>query len=298
MGRRPECEQCEPEDRKNEGYLCEKVKAADGLKVRCIHEGSVLKLNVLRYYLKIFCGAMKNQLGGQHCFIDLFSGPGLCHNKDAEFINNQDEKSEIFLPGSALIALDQTPAFAKYVFVDINKDTSDILYKRCKKQFHHLIDRIEFVNEDANAVTIGRFQDNFGITVVFIDPNGLDIQFDTIYRLSKQRSMDLIINFSILDLKRNEDNYRQGNDKADLFFGTNKWRNTQKREWLKLYRSQLKLLGFRAIENEDECVITVPGKSNAPIYHLIYASKNKRGLDFWRKTKKKFLQPDIMDRIQ
>ena len=281
------CQNCDREERKKRGYLCEKIATEDGLPARCIHPESVVKLNVLNYYLEIFCVAMKKTFENRY-FVDLFSGPGACYEK----------KSGKFHSGSPLIALNLKPPFTDYIFVDLDRKTSEILKKRCQSQLGDIFETIRFLNFDSNKnvdAILEHLEILKSISVILIDPNGLDIEYETVKKLAYCNSIDLIINFSIFDLKRNEVNYRKEGSKADKFFGTPEWRNVGPRYWLNLYKKQLGKLGFVGIETSNEHHITIRTPTGAPIYHLIYASKNKLGLKFWRAAKKRFSKPDILD---
>ncbi|MFH2035409.1 MAG: three-Cys-motif partner protein TcmP, partial [Candidatus Zixiibacteriota bacterium] len=127
------------------------------------------------------------------------------------------------------------------------------------------------------------------ISVIFIDPNGIEIEFETIRKLSKFNNLDLIINYSVLDLNWNKHVYSKSNNKATKFYGTEDWKDLDSSDRLKLYKSQLRSLNFQGIEDSNEGHLTIHTKSNAPIYHLIYASKHgSLGLKFWRETKNKY----------
>ncbi|MHA1280685.1 MAG: three-Cys-motif partner protein TcmP [Candidatus Helarchaeota archaeon] len=286
------CGKCSREDRKRMGYLCDKIKVEDGLPVRCIHSQSVLKLKILKYYLEIFSVAMRNKFENMY-FVDLFSGPGLCYDRD----------NKEFYPGSPLIAMGLKYQFSKYIFVDLDANTSQILQKRCFNGPEDNSKQVTYLDLDANS-NIGEILSHLklkrSISVFFIDPNGLDIEFDVIKKLSESDSIDLIINFSIFDLKRNEHIYRDDNSKADKFFGLPDWRNEESRDWLRLYKRQLGRLGFAGVEGNNERHITVKTPTGASIYHLIYASKKELGLKFWRSAKNKFSGPsiDFVDQIR
>jgi three-Cys-motif partner protein len=279
------CEECTSLDRKEIKSLCDKRKPSDGLAVRCVHGQSAKKLEALKKYLEIFCIAMKSKFRNR-IFLDLFSGPGLCY----------DRNNRIFLNGSSLITLGLSNPFTKHIFVDSDPTTLNILRLRCGKSNPILLSSIEFMNVDSNShidEILSKIPKRHSISVVFVDPNGLDIHFETIRKLSAfPSSMDIIIHFSVFDLKRNLGNYKSGNEKADKFFGCHNWpRNSD--EWLPFYRKQLANIGFSGIEGDNELIISIKTSTDAPIYHLIYASKHLRGLEFWRKVKKSIELPDL-----
>jgi len=279
------CDECDPEKRKQKGFLCDDTFITkDKLPVRCIHKNSVLKLNILKYYLEIVSTALKDKFENR-IFLDLFSGPGLCWDRD----------NRKLVEGSALIALKLANPFSNYVFVDLDKKTSFTLEERCKYDVPELFDRIKILNFNANRDInriLSKIPSQYKYLVVFIDPNGLDVHYDVIKKLASYKSVDLIINFSISDLKRNKDNYSTERDKADLFFGSKDWVNNK---YLKFYRSQLKRCGFKVVEDNSKWTVRIKTTTKADIYYLVYASMHKKGLEFWEATKKRYLEPDIFN---
>ncbi|MBM3251796.1 MAG: hypothetical protein FJZ11_03340 [Candidatus Omnitrophica bacterium] len=53
---------------------------------------------------------------------------------------------------------------------------------------------------------------------------------------------------------------------------------------VKLYKERIKDLGYQTVEFKD---ITIRNTLNAPMYFLLFASKNPRGLHFWQEITKK-----------
>ncbi|MEW6411662.1 MAG: three-Cys-motif partner protein TcmP [Candidatus Zixiibacteriota bacterium] len=280
------CQDCNPEARKRKRFLCDGVDTSDGLPVRCVHSQSFLKLEVLDYYLKIFSVAMKSHHKELN-FIDLFSGPGLCINRE-----NGEERL-----GSSLIALTLKNPFTNYIFVDADSKTSDILHKRCERLAPELIERINILNVDANqdvARILKHVNGAKSLSVAFLDPNGLDIHYNTLKLLSQFPKLDVIINFGVSDLKRNLANYSSGkHEKANQFFGCETWPDRDL-EWLPFYMDRLKALGFTAVEDDLEQKVKVKTKTKADIYYLIFASKHSLGLKFWREAKHKNLELGLL----
>lgn len=272
----PICQACDNEERKRKGFVCDKIKLQDKLIYRCVHNQSFLKLDMLIYYLKIVTNAMKSKFD-EMFFIDLFSGPGYCFNRD------YDE----FRDGSSLIAQGVANPFSKYIFVDRDQNILNALKLRSENNYPKLKHRVKLKQLDANKDImniVDEIKDSSSLTTVFLDPNGFDIHYSTVEKLSKLERVDLIINFAILDLKRNAKTYRETNDKANLVFGCNDWPES-KLEWLTFYRKRLRDLGFIAVEDDVEPKMTIKTKTGGSIYHLIYASKNKMGLKFWEEAK-------------
>lgn len=282
------CRDCDREERKKRGYLCDKVIAEDGLPVRCIHIQSELKLKLLKNYLDIVSEAMKIRFKERRYFIDLFSGPGLCWNRD----------EGRFVKGSSLLAFDLKTRFTNYIFVDANEQTYATLKTRVEKSYPNLESKIEFLNLNTNkdiSNIMTHIQESKALIIAFLDPNAFDIHFDVIKGFSSFGSIDLIINFAIHDLKRNASIYKDGtSEKANLVFGCKDWPN-DKKEWLSFYKKRLFGLGFKAVEDDVEPKAKIKTPSSADIYYLICASKHDKGLKFWREAKKKYLERDIFD---
>jgi len=280
------CERCTRTDRRRLQYLCDQVPTSDGLPFRCCHSGTIRKLQMLKYYLEIFSEAMKDKYSCRN-YLDLFCGPGLCRDRE--------NGNEMF--GSPSIALELKSPFTDYVFVDSSEQTFDILRKRCQKSIAASRPVIKFINVDANNdidKVHNHLQELNSITVAFIDPNGLDIHWDTIRRLSKSPHLDIIINYALMDLKRNKNNYRAGNEKANLFFGGPDWPDNKFKR-LSFYKEKLKSLGFTAVEDDGETMAGIKSPTGAIIYYLIYASKHNLGLKFWRAAKNKFMDRDLFN---
>ena len=276
------CTKCSDNDRRDNGCLCDNIKALDGLPIRCCHQGTFEKLDILEYYLSTFSKAMRNQFLCRN-YIDLFAGPGICGNRE-------NHKTKY---GSTLLALNLEYPFTHYIFVDAMVSTSEILRKRCE----NITERLDFkpkydiLNLDANKEideVLNKIQKERSITVAFIDPNGIDAHFSTLEKLAAFPHLDIILNFAVLDLKRNKARYRSGNQKADLFFGTKDWPD-DKLKMLPYYKDNLRdRLGLTYVEDDFEGAEPISTRTGGIIYYLIYASKNELGLKFWRDARKYF----------
>jgi three-Cys-motif partner protein len=126
------------------------------------------------------------------------------------------------------------------------------------------------------------------LTLAFVDPENLNVNFETMTTLSGCGQVDLLILFADrMDLVRNVDHYEAVRPSVlDRMMGPNsRWREL----WAKLmnrtpenicklfadeYQSQLRdVLGYRVF-----------GEHIGPLYRLIFASKNEKGLEFWNKV--------------
>jgi len=255
----------------------EVISEIDGLVVRPSGVWVKQKYYYLKRYLDIFSKGMKNRWGGNLTYIDLFAGPGRCLIESA----NKEED------GSPLLALQYD--FKKYVFVEESKKLIEALKTRCKNS--PKFSKIEFLEGDCNNVVdkIIHQVDPIGLNLILIDPTGIDIHYKTVERIVKEKRVDLLINVQLgMDITRNFLVYKKkgNNSKLGLFLGDNvdwdKLNNSQ--DAVKLYKERIKELGYQTVEFKD---ITIKNTLNAPMYFLLFASKNPKGLRFWKEITKK-----------
>lgn len=135
-----------------------------------------------------------------------------------------------------------------------------------------------------------------GLGLAFIDPTGISqISFDTVRTLTSGRQIDLIINFPEgMGIRMNLHQYTQTEMNAlDRFMGSARWKERYKQsptsfhqactEIAKEYLDNLGSLGYVALDSDW---IPVKTDQNTLLYYLLFASKNPRGNDFWRKIKR------------
>jgi three-Cys-motif partner protein len=110
--------------------------------------------------------------------------------------------------------------------------------------------------------------------------------------------MDLIIHYSQSGLTRNFENYVHSDNETilDRFFGDFDWRKIYEKYRLKdassvhkhlidYYKSKLVDLGYAEVKDVEDYESAEPVMRNtrqAPLYRLLFASKHKRGHDFWK----------------
>lgn len=253
------------------------ISEIDGSIVRSSGVWIKHKYYYLKRYLDIFSKGMKHKWAGNLTYIDLFAGPGRCL---IESTNKEED-------GSPLIALQHD--FSKYIFVEESTELIDALEKRCKNS--PKFSRIKFLMGDCNNIVdkIIPEVDPAGLNLIFIDPTGIDIHYNTIERIVKGKRADLLINVQFgIDITRNFVGYKKtgDNSKLGLFLGDNvewdKLKNPQ--DAVKLYKQRIKELDYQTVEFKD---IVIKNTQNAPMYFLLFASKNTRGLYFWKEITKK-----------
>ncbi|MBL8544272.1 MAG: three-Cys-motif partner protein TcmP [Hyphomonadaceae bacterium] len=152
------------------------------------------KLDVLDDYLGFFPVALKTK-GYRLIYIDAFAGTGevLLVESDEPLLPGIAPEQEK-IDGSAVRALRATIPFDEYVFIEKSQSKLDKLAQELERQFPDRIDRCKFICDDANAA----IKDICKTTnwtnyraVVFLDPFGNQISWDTLEAIAQTRAADL-----------------------------------------------------------------------------------------------------------
>jgi len=136
------------------------------------------------------------------------------------------------------------------------------------------------------------------LNLAFLDPEALELEWSTVVRLASVQRMDLIIYYPQEALTRNVDHLfdSPSHTRIDCYFGSRAWRQAY-RHWraqygtrgrhrvlMDLYMDNLRDLGYvdiRGTEYVGDEPLMRNKIRNAPLYRLIFASKHKRGHEFW-----------------
>jgi three-Cys-motif partner protein len=201
----------------------------DGLFIPAVGEWSHDKHYFLMRYIDAFTTAMKNKKWAGLHYIDLFAGAGI----------EKLETSGKLEWGSAMIAAHAD--FTQLHLCEKSKRNYDAL----KSRVHKIRPNAQVLNGDANEkITniVGQIPSGT-LSLAFLDPYGLHMEFDTLKTLSAVRA-DLVIFFpDHLDALRNwEHNYFDNPDSnLDKCLGTGaNWRekinNTPRERWAEVSR--------------------------------------------------------------
>jgi three-Cys-motif partner protein len=274
---------------------------ADGLLMRPSGSWVVEKLDYLERYINTFLTSMRDKpWRGMH-YIDLFAGPGKCY---------VSEIKDVYL-GSPLIALKASHPFTGYFFVDLESDNIAALQQRCSAS--PVCDRVQCFVGDSNIVVqeivkrISTIDREFisgrwpSLNLAFLDPQGLDLHWNTVASLAKLNRMDLIIHYPQmgLNLYMSQAFKAEQQTKVDLFFGGTEWRDIYEdwqsrrsrlgihRRLIDFYKERLQDLGYTEVLRDDQVgdePLIRNARRRAPLYRLLFASKHLLGHDFWRKV--------------
>jgi len=254
--------------------------ASDGLPARATGPWVLDKKHYLERYLDIFSRGVRRKWAGKLSYVDLFSGPG------RSIIRGSQEDIE----GSPLVSLKYN--FAHYVFVDIPEVLSSL---RQRLSGHPRFSQVTLIEGDCNAVIdeVLRALPSNHLTLAFIDPTGLQIQFRTIQRLVHNRKVDMLMTIQFgMGIRMNLPLYAQTEGTAlSDFLGNAGWRDDFHsggspsqiaRRVLNRYVQQLKDLGYSTVQDREIEIRT--DESNLLLYFMVLASRHPLGKDFWRKA--------------
>jgi three-Cys-motif partner protein len=157
-----------------------------------------IKLKALTEYLSFYQNALKNQ-GFETWYIDAFAGTGDRHaelSRGGIFEGGPIEHVERILDGSARKALKIVPPFSHYWFAEQHKGRSSRL-EMLKKEWSHDI-RIRQGEANAELQTLFASPPWSGGTssgrqrgVVFLDPYGMSVNWDTLRVLAASEKVDV-----------------------------------------------------------------------------------------------------------
>ena len=277
------------------------------------------KLHRVRKYLVAYATIMRNQQF-RFAYIDAFAGTGYNTPKarreeTPSFPELSGGDAARFKDGSARIALKVEPRFTKYLFIEKDPKRAAELNK-LKEEFPSLASDIVIVNADSNAYLRDlcdnrRWERNRA--VLFLDPFGMQVNWETMKAIAKTKAIDLWILFplgvGVNRLLRRDARISEGwQRRLDDFFGTRDWREA-------FYESKAEPSLF-GMESKTEKITDFGGiacyfvkrletifpgvaknplalhnSANTPLYLLCFAAGNERGAKIAVKIAQDILKP-------
>lgn len=247
---------------------------------------SEVKLDIIRSYAAEYSKILAAQARPKflHLYIDAFAGAGV----------HVSQRTGEMVPGSPLNALLVEPPFHEYHLIDRDKGRAEHLRKLTKGR-----DGVWVYAGDCNDILLKevfpRAQfDQYRRALCLLDPYGLTLRWDVIATAGKMKSVDLFLNFPVMDMNRNVLWQRpEGVDPANVermnaYWGNESWRETAYAEQGSLFGEAdlLKRHGNQAIvEAFRERLRKVAGFKNvveptpmrnskgAVVYYLFFASQ-------------------------
>ena len=268
------------------------------------------KLKCLRKYLDAYTTILSKQQFEGYFYIDAFAGPGTLKVRQqqtddsaqqlllnvADYVRKDTDRAE-YISGSPRVALELKKPFTDYVFIE--KDKNRLQQLKALKTSYGTNRRIYLRNKDCNQYLLELIDDKTKWKkwrgVVFLDPFGMQVPWDTIVEIGKTKAIEIFMNFPVgmsiqRLLKRSGQFTPKERNKLDQYFGTGEWydllyehdqdlfgENTTKIQksgemLVKWYRKRLKEI-FPHVSTARE----IRSTHGRPLYYLIFAGPNKTG---------------------
>lgn len=250
---------------------------------------SEIKLDILKKYLHAYSGIIKKQSWGFHTlYIDAFAGSG----------KHVSKTTGDFVAGSPARALDVTPQFDEYHFVDMDeakvKSLEKIAIEHKNVSIHH---------GDCNRVLLrevfprAKYKE-YKRALCLLDPYGLQLDWDVIKTAAQMKSIEIFLNFPIMDINRSVLHPKATAKKVALmtkFWGDESWREAAYRaertlfdvqevkvenpELATAFRDRLRnVAGFRYVPEP----IAMKNTKHSIVYYLFFAGPNETGSNIAR----------------
>lgn len=261
------------------------------------------KLEYVRKYLHAYTTIMKDR-DFHFAYVDAFAGTGYYEpkrdeNADQMLFDFASEETQMFWDGSARIALQVKHPFKEYIFIEKDKNRFSKL-KKLRNEFPN--ERIEFINSDANDYLINLCAERNWTSnraLVFLDPYGMQVSWETIKSIAETKAIDLWILFPLGAINRMLENDRQISSAKqrtlDRFFGEPDWRkvfyplteislteeNYREKtsdifaEIGKYFMERMQGIFAGVVDNPP----TLYNSNNVPLYLLCFAAGNPRGAE-------------------
>lgn len=245
---------------------------------------SELKLEIIEKYGAAYTNAFRNLgVNLKKYYIDGFSGAGVHLSKrTGEPIN-----------GSPARAVKIDPPFDGFYFIDMNADKTAYLEKvrAGRLDIHiHTGDTNPYLKTLIPTIRYSEYKR----ALVLLDPYGLHLDWEVMHLAGQSKTIDMFLNFPIMDMNRNALSREQGKgtkdgvDRMNRFWGDESWHDiayaASKQQSLfgdvdiqkqnndtvaAAFRERLrKVAGFEFVPQP----MPMKNKNNATLYYLFFAS--------------------------
>ncbi len=246
---------------------------------------SEVKLDIVRKYATAYSTILSKQNGFAHWYIDGFAGAG----------EHKSKTTGEMVPGSPLNALAVKPPFKHFYLIDLDGNRVAGLREKIGVRAD-----VTLLEGDCNTVLADVLprvaREKFLRALLLLDPYGLQLDWSVLALAGKLGTIDLFLNFPIMDMNRNALWRDPGGVAADdaarmtRFWGDESWKTVAYKP-----ARQKNLFGADDIEKQSNDAIVeafrerlkkvagfanvpVPmpmrNSSNAVVYYLFFASQN------------------------
>jgi len=245
---------------------------------------SEIKLDIVCEYATAYSTVLTAQKSPRfhHLYVDAFAGSGY----------HLSRTTGEFVEGSPVNALNVQPRFREYHFIDLDSEKAASLRELVGDR------KDVFVYQgDCNAIIpehiVPRCRwDRYERALWLLDPYGLDIRWSVVEAAGRLRSVEVFLNFPVMDMNRNvlwRDHARvsQSNRlRMDAFWGDDSWRKAAYRTELDLFGSHEEKVNNTALAHAycehlrrdagfayTADPIPMRNKRGAVVYCLVFASQ-------------------------
>ncbi|MBL7129240.1 MAG: three-Cys-motif partner protein TcmP [Ignavibacteria bacterium] len=264
----------------------------DDLYIDDIGEWGESKYRLLGDYCHIFTKSMHDKWD-HLVYLDLFSGCGYSKIRNTKKI----------LKGSPLISLSLPNKFTDYIFCEEDEYKYEALYKRINREFKsNKRINIKCIKGNCNK-KIDEIIDSMPkysksktvLSLCFVDPYNIEIDFSTIIKLGKFKMDFLILLAFGMDARRNFNYYlKENNTRIEELVNYKTWRkkftenyNQTNSDFVKFiadeFNARMQEIGYTEPEEFQSIRSTI---KNLPLYHLAFYSKDPLGNKLWKQVKK------------
>jgi len=251
---------------------------------------SEVKLDIIRKYAQAYSLVLTKQKF-YHVYIDAFAGAGI----------NRSRTTGEFIPGSPLNALWVKPPFNEYHFIDLDNAKVDALEDIAGER-----GEVYIYHGDCNEILLEQIfprvrWEEYKRALCVLDPYGLHLNWTIIETAGRMRSIEIFLNFPIMDMNRNvlhkslEKVSPEQIQRMNSFWGDESWRDD-------IYKSQEDLFGKthdRKVQRANEIVakafrqrlqsvagfkyvpapVTMRNSKGATLYYLFFAAQKPVSAD-------------------
>lgn len=168
---------------------------------------SEVKLSIIKEYASAYATILdatrRDRISGlRWLYIDAYAGPGVHLSK----------KTGQIVEGSPLIALNTSPPFSEYHFIDSDPKRANQLRALAGER-----EDVFVYGADCNEVLLQKVfprakYEKYRRALCLLDPYNINLRWEVIEAAGKMGSVDLFLNFMIMDINRNV--LRKNRDKA------------------------------------------------------------------------------------
>ena len=248
---------------------------------------SEVKLDIIQKYAKAYSTIMNATHNiKRHLYIDGFAGAGVHVSK----------RTKEYIPGSPLNALNITPPFKEFHFIDIDGGRAGSLRELSADNPDVFVYEGDCNELLVNTIFSRAKYSDYRRALCILDPYGLHLKWEVLQMAGQMKSIEIFLNFPVMDMNmnvlwKNPDKVSPAQvERMDVFWGDHSWQEAAytKTQGLfeaiqekaniddiaKAFRDRLKKIAGFAYVPEP---IPMRNSTGSIVYYLYFASPNKNG---------------------